>query len=69
MNGLTGTDAPICQDTHSGGFDDVLPIVEVCHDPVVDLAGKEALEAPNDLAFGPTVSSAVENVCPHPAHR
>ena len=31
---------------------------EVCHDPLVDLAGEEALEAPDDRAFGPAVSCA-----------
>ena len=29
----------------------------VCHDPLVDLAGEEAFEAPDDLAFGPAASS------------
>ena len=29
----------------------------VCHDPLVDLAGEEAFEAPDDLACGPAASS------------
>ena len=29
----------------------------VCHDPLVDLAGEEAFEAPDDIAFGPAASS------------
>ena len=29
----------------------------VCHDPLVDLAGEEAFEAPDDIACGPAASS------------
>ena len=36
----------------------MLARAEVRHDPLVDLAGEEAFEAPNDLASGPAVSGA-----------
>ena len=52
-----GIDAPICQDDRLGGLDVCLARSIVCHDPLVDLAGEEAFEAPDDIAFGPTASS------------
>ena len=58
----TGTDAPICQDIGSGGLGEVLARAEVCHDALVDLAGEEAFEAPDDLAFGPAISGAACDV-------
>ena len=59
----TGTDAPMCQDTRSGGLGKCLARTEVCHDPLVDFAGQEAFEAPDDLAFGPAVGRASCDVC------
>ena len=56
MGGM-GIDAPICQDDRLGGLDVCLARSIVCHDPLVDLAGEEAFEAPDDLAFGPAASS------------
>ena len=50
--GRDGTDAPICQDTHSGSVCDVSTSAEVCHDALVDLAREETFEAPDDLTFG-----------------
>ena len=35
---------------------------EVCHDTVVDLAGEEAFETPDDLASGPTVRGPSRDV-------
>ena len=55
--GRTGIDAPICQDDRLGGLDVCLARSIVCHDPLVDLAGEEAFEAPDDIAFGPAASS------------
>ena len=52
-----GIDAPICQDDRLGGLDVCLARSIVCHDPLVDLAGEEAFEAPDDLACGPAASS------------
>ena len=52
---FAGIDAPICQDIPLGGTRDGLARAEVCHDTVVDLAGEEAFETPDDLASGPTV--------------
>ena len=51
MEGRT-TDAPMCQDTRSGGLNDLLASAEIGHDALVDLSRKEAFEAPDDLAFG-----------------
>ena len=56
-SGAGGTDAPICQDDRLGGLDVCLARSIVCHDPLVDLAGEEAFEAPDDIAFGPAASS------------
>ena len=52
-----GIDAPICQDDRLGGLDVCLARSIVCHDPLVDLAGEEAFEAPDDIACGPAASS------------
>ena len=46
----------ICQDTPLGDPRDGLAGAAVCHDALVDLAGREAFEAPDDLASGPAVS-------------
>ena len=58
----TGTDAPICQDTHSGSVCDVSTSAEVCHDALVDLAREETFEAPDDLTFGAAVGRTSHNV-------
>ena len=47
-----GTDAPICQDTRSGGLDDLLASAEIGHDSLVDLASEKTFQAPDDLPFG-----------------
>ena len=57
-----GIDAPICQDIPLGGTRDDLARAEVCHDTVVDLAGEEAFETPDDLASGPTVRGPSRDV-------
>ena len=57
-----GTDAPICQDTHSGSVCDVSTSAEVCHDALVDLAREETFEAPDDLTFGAAVGRTSHNV-------
>ena len=57
-----GIDAPICQDTHSGSVCGILTSVEVCHDPLVDLAGEEPFEAPDDLTFRPAVRRTSHDV-------
>ena len=36
-----GIDTPICQDTRSGGLDDLLASAEIGHDVLVDLASEE----------------------------
>ena len=56
-NVVDGTDAPICQDDRLGGLDVCLARSIVCHDSLVDLAGEEAFEAPDDIACGPAASS------------
>ena len=61
VNSLEGTDAPICQDTHSGSVCDVSTSAEVCHDALVDLAREETFEAPDDLTFGATVGRTSHN--------
>ena len=40
VNTPWGTDAPICQDTPSGGLDDLLTSAEVGHDALVNLSRK-----------------------------
>ena len=62
MNGLTGTDAPICQDTRSGGLDELLASAEIGHDALVDLASEKTFQAPDDLPFGPAVRRAACHV-------
>ena len=54
-----GIDAPICQDTGLGGLGLVLASSVVGHDALVDLAGEEALQASNDVTFGPAVRRCV----------
>ena len=53
-----GTDAPICQDTPSGGLDVLLTTAEVGHDSLVDLSREEAFQAADDVAFGPASGDA-----------
>ena len=53
-----GTDAPICQDTRSGGLDDLLASAEIGHDALVDLASEETFQAPDDLSLGSAVRRA-----------
>ena len=57
-----GSDAPICQDTGLGGLGLVLASSVVGHDALVDLAGEEALQASNDVTFGPAVRRASGDV-------
>ena len=47
-----GTDAPICQDTRSGGLDELLASAKIGHDSLVDLASEKTFQAPDDLPFG-----------------
>ena len=54
--------SPICQDTGLGGPGLVLASSVVGHDALVDLAGEEALEASNDVTFGPAVRRASGDV-------
>ena len=57
-----GTDAPMCQDTRSGGLNDLLASAEIGHDALVDLSRKEAFQAPDDLPFGSAVRRAACDV-------
>ena len=57
-----GIDAPMCQDTRSGGLNDLLASAEIGHDALVDLSRKEAFEAPDDLAFGSAIGGASGDV-------
>ena len=41
VSAQTGIDAPICQDTRSGGLDDLLASAEIGHDSLVDLASEK----------------------------
>ena len=59
---LKGTDAPICQDTRSGGLDDLLAGAEIGHDALVDLASEETFQAPDDLSLGSAVRRAACDV-------
>ena len=52
----------MCQDTRSGGLNDLLASAEIGHDALVDLSRKEAFEAPDDLAFGSAVGGASGDV-------
>ena len=56
------TDAPICQDTPSGGLDDLLTSAEVGHDALVDLSREEAFQAADAVAFGPASGDASGDV-------
>ena len=56
------TDAPICQDTPSGGLDDLLTSAEVGHDALVNLSREEAFQAADDVAFGPASGDASGDV-------
>ena len=58
----SGTDAPICQDTRSGGLDDLLASVEIGHDALLDLASEETFQAPDDLSLGSAVRRAACDV-------
>ena len=57
-----GFDAPICQDTRSGGVADVLTIAEVCHDALIDLASEKAFETPDDVPFGPAICPTSDDI-------
>ena len=57
-----GIDAPICQDTPSGGLDDLLTSAEVGHDALVNLSREEAFQAADDVAFGPATVRALGGV-------
>ena len=57
-----GTDAPICQDTRSGGLDDLLASAEIGHDALGDLASEETFQAPDDLSLGSAVPRAACDV-------
>ena len=60
--GVDGIDAPICQDTRSGGLDDRLASAEIGHDALVDLASEETFQAPDDLSLGSAVRRAACDV-------
>ena len=57
-----GIDARICQDTRSGGLDDLLASAEIGHDALVDLASAETFQAPDDLSLGSAVRRAACDV-------
>ena len=57
-----GIDAPICQDTRSGGLDDLLASAEIGHDSLVDFASEKTFQAPDDLPFGSAVRRAACDV-------
>ena len=57
-----GIDAPICQDTRSGGRDDLLASAASGHDALVDLASEETFQAPDDLSLGSAVRRAACDV-------
>ena len=57
-----GTDAPICQDTRSGGLDDLSAWAEIGHNALVDLASEETFQAPDDLSLGSAVRRAACDV-------
>ena len=61
-NCVSGPDAPICQDTPSGGLDVLLTTAEVGHDSLVDLSREEAFQAADDVAFGPASGDASGDV-------
>ena len=51
-----------CQDTPSGGLDDLLTSAEVGHDALVNLSREEAFQAADDVAFGPASGEASGDV-------
>ena len=57
-----GTEAPICQDTRSGGLDELLASAKIGHDSLVDLASEKTFQAPDDLPFGSAVRRAACDV-------
>ena len=57
-----GTDAPICQDTRSGGLDELLASAKIGHDSLGDLASENTFQAPDDLPFGSAVRRAACDV-------
>ena len=59
---VQGTDAPICQDTRSGGLDELLASAKIGHDSLVDLASEKTFQAPDDLPFGSAVRRAACDV-------
>ncbi len=59
---LVGTDAPLCQDTRSGGLDELLASANIGYDSLVDLASEKTFEAPDDLPFGSDVRRAACDV-------
>ena len=59
--------APICQDTRSGGLDDLLASAEIGHDALVDLASEKTFQAPDDFSLGSAVRRAACDVVDLPA--
>ena len=59
---VDGIDAPICQDTRSGGLDELLASAKIGHDALVNLSREEAFQAADDVAFGPASGEASGNV-------
>ena len=57
-----GTDAPICQDTRSGGLDDRLASAEIGHGALGDLASEDTFQTPDDLSLGSAVRRAACDV-------
>ena len=57
-----GIDAPICQDTRSGGLDELLASAKIGHDSLVDLSRAKTFQAPDDLPFGSAVRRAACDV-------
>ena len=45
----------------SGDLDDRLASANIGHDPLVDLAGEDALQAPDHFACGPAVRGAAHD--------
>ena len=53
--------APICQDTRSGGLDELLASAKIGHDALGDLASENTFQAPDDLPFGSAVRRATSS--------
>ena len=53
---------PLCQDTRSGGLDELLASAKIGHDSLVDLASEKTFQAPDDLPFGSAVRRAACDV-------